>query len=327
MIRPKSCPKCKGRVMIDQDEHGWYEHCTQCGHMRDMDSLVEAPEQLRKREKQEPGSMGKQRTKVSTFCHQPLFQEGKLQLLPESPVETHDEYYENEKAKLGPMRKQTIKVSTFSLQPLFQKGLLHSFSRTEDIQVISQAKATDTEPIVEAVPPDVVIVDVDGSPDSGPSLISRLKQHLPSVGIIVLISNPNDDQLFQIIENRVAAYSNKEITGDQLAEMVRRVAHGEYPIYEGLSSRPELVGKILSQFQEPSQKREEETLVGHLTTRELEVLSYVAQGYGNKQIAAEVDISEQTIKNHVSVIMLKLNANGRTQAVVIAARGGLISIA
>jgi len=180
-LRLKSCPKCKGDVMVDRDEHGWYDYCLQCGHRRDMESLAEAHEQHREREKPEPGSTSSQKTKVSIFSHQPLLQE----------------------------------------------GILRSLSSTEDIQVISQAKASDKGSVIKIVPPDVVIVDVDGLSDNDLSLVRRLKQHLPSVGIIVLTSNPSDDQLFQAVENRVAAYLSKEIIGDQLAELVRRVAHGE----------------------------------------------------------------------------------------------------
>ena len=224
------------------------------------------------------------------------------------------------------MNKQKIKVCTFSQQPLFQEGMLSALSGTEDMQIIGQAKVTDQALITEVMPPDVVIVDLDNSPDSGLSLAYRLKQRLPSVGIIMLTSSPSDDQLFQAIENRVAVYLSKEIIGDYLADMVRRVARGEYPINESLSSRPELAGKILSQFQELSKKTEAETLIAPLTTRETEVLNYVAQGYSNKQIAAKLNISEQTIKNHVASIMIKLNANARTQAVVIAVQQGLISI-
>ena len=224
------------------------------------------------------------------------------------------------------MNEQQIKVCTFSQQPLFQEGILSALSGIEDIQVIGQAKVTDKALITEVMPPDVVIVDIDASPDSSLSLAHRLKQRLPSVGIIMLASSPSDDQLFQAIENQVAAYLSKEINGDQLADMVRRVARGEYPINESLSSRPELAGKILNQFQELSGKTEVETLISPLTARETEILNYVAQGNSNKQIAAKLSISEQTIKNHVASIMLKLNANARTQAVVIAVQQGLISI-
>ena len=203
---------------------------------------------------------------------------------------------------------------------------MNAFSGAKDIQIIEQAKVTDQALIVEVMPPDVVIVDMDNSADSSMSLIRRLKQRLPSVGIIVIVSYPSDDHLFKCLEEMVAAYLTKEILGDQLGEMIRRVARGEYPINESLSNRPELAGRILSQFQELSGKTEAETLIAPLTTRETEVLNYVAKGYSNKQIAAKLDISEQTIKNHVASIMIKLNANARTQAVVIAVQQGLISI-
>jgi DNA-binding NarL/FixJ family response regulator len=162
------------------------------------------------------------------------------------------------------------------------------------------------------------------------------QQPLFQEGILSALSGIEDIQIIGqakvtdkglIIEvMQVAAYLSKEINGDQLADMVRRVARGEYPINESLSSRPELAGKILNQFQGLSGKTEVETLISPLTARETEILNYVAQGYSNKQIAAELSISEQTIKNHVASIMLKLNANARTQAVVIAVQQGLISI-
>jgi len=224
------------------------------------------------------------------------------------------------------MNKQKIKVCTFSQQLLFQEGILHALSSTEDIEIIGQAKVTDKPLIIELIPPDVVIVDIDVSLDSGLSLADTLKRRLPNVGIIVLTSSPSDDQLFQALETQIAAYLSKEITGDYLADVVRRVARGEYPIRESLSSRPEVAGRILHQFQRLSGKTEVETLISPLTARETEILNYVAEGYSNKQIAAKLNISDQTIKNHVASIMLKLNANARTQAVVIAVQKGLISI-
>ena len=224
------------------------------------------------------------------------------------------------------MNKPKIKVCTFSQQPLFQEGLLRWLSSTDDIQVIGQSNITDKELIIEIMPPDVVIVDIDVPSDSGLSLVQRLKQRLPNVGVIALTSSHNDDQLFEALEAQVAAYISKEISGDQLANIIRRVVRGEYPIRENLAGRPEVAGKILHQFQKLAGKEEVKTLIAPLTVRETEILNYVAQGYSNKQIAAQLDISEQTIKNHVASIMLKLNANARTQAVVIAVQKGLISI-
>ena len=73
-------------------------------------------------------------------------------------------------------------------------------------------------------------------------------------------------------------------------------------------------------------RKEAATFTGLLTARETEILDYIAQGYLNKQIAAELDISESTVKNHVTSILAKLQANDRTEAVVVAIRQGLISV-
>jgi len=109
-------------------------------------------------------------------------------------------------------------------------------------------------------------------------------------------------------------------------DTIRRVARGEHPINESLTTRPKLAEQVLHQFQELSWRSETEDFLSPLTPREKEILDYIAQGYLNKQIAAELDISEQTIKNHVTSILRKLNANARTEAVVIAIKQGLISI-
>ena len=199
-------------------------------------------------------------------------------------------------------------------------------SKMGDVQIMGQAKVTDKTLVIEVMPPDVVIVDIDAPSDSGLSLAYRLRQLIPSVGVITLTSFPSDDQLFQALEMQVAAYLSKEVSDDHLANMVRRVARGENPIHESLSKQPKVAGRILRQFQELSGKTEVETLVSTLTVRETEILNHIAQGYSNKQIAVKLNISEQTTKNHVASILLKLNANARTQAVVIAVQKGLISI-
>ena len=176
------------------------------------------------------------------------------------------------------------------------------------------------------MPPDIAIVDLDSPIDSGLSLVKTLKRLVPSVAIIVYTSSPNDEQLFQLISEQVAAYLSKESNSDILFKIIRKVARGDYPISESLLNHPEVIGKIMRQFQGVSIHKDASNLISPLTTREIEVLNYVAQGLANKQIAAKISISEQTIKNHLTSIMSKLNANARTQAVVIAAKKGLITI-
>jgi two-component system, NarL family, response regulator DegU len=119
---------------------------------------------------------------------------------------------------------------------------------------------------------------------------------------------------------------SKDSTAEQMVETIRRVARGEHPINESLTTRPKVAEQVLLQFQELSRRSQAEELISPLTPREMEILKYIGQGYLNKQIAGELHISEQTIKNHVTSILRKLNANARTEAVVLAIKQGLISI-
>ncbi len=225
------------------------------------------------------------------------------------------------------MDEQKIKVWIFSQQSLFVQGIRHSFSSTKDIEIAGEARVSDKMSLtLEVMPPDVAIVDIDAAPDSGLDLAHRIKQITPSTAVIVLASDPNDDQLFKAIKSQASAYLSKYSNGEELCDMVRRVAHGERPISDSLNNRPKVAEHILQQFQELSQQRDVEKLISPLTTRETEVVDYMAQGYANKQIAAKLNISEQTIKNHVTSILSKLDANARTEAVVKAIRRGLIHI-
>ncbi len=225
------------------------------------------------------------------------------------------------------MSQEKIKIWIFSQQSLWRQGIRQAFLDTEDIEVIGEAKVTDKMSLtIEIMPPDVAIVDTDNAPDSGLSLANRVKQITPSTGVIVLTSNTDDAQLFKAIKAQAQAYLRKDISGDELCDVVRCVARGEHPINESLNKRPKVAEQILHQFNELSRKQEVETLISPLTTRETEIINYMAQGYANKQIAAKLSISEQTIKNHVTSILSKLDANARTEAVVIAIKRGLVSI-
>jgi two-component system response regulator DegU len=221
-----------------------------------------------------------------------------------------------------------IQVLIVSQQVLFRQGIEHSLSSIEDIE-ISSTTGVNAEVLsaIDIVPPDVVIVDIDASSDSGLQLAHNVKQRLPSIGVVVLTSCLDDTLPFQALKAQASAYLSKEVSVDELVDTVRRVAHGEYPINESLTAKPRVAEQVLLQFQEPSWRGAAEAFMSPLTFREKEVLRYVSQGYANKQIAYELGISEETIKNHVSSILRKLNANSRTDAVVIAAKQGIISIA
>jgi two-component system response regulator DegU len=220
-----------------------------------------------------------------------------------------------------------IQIFIISQQSLFVKALEHTFSETEDILILGTTGINnDVLKAIDNLPPDVALLDLDGPSEAGLELAKKIKARSPNIGVIILTSNADDNQLFAALKAQAVAYLSKESTGAQIVETTRRVARGEHPINESLTNRPKLAEHVLQQFQELSSKTEAEAFISPLTPREIEILEFIAKGYLNKQIAAELGISEQTIKNHVTSILRKLNANARTEAVVVAIKQGLIKL-
>ncbi len=220
-----------------------------------------------------------------------------------------------------------IQVFVISQQSLFLQAVEQTIADTEDILILGSTGAhEDVLKTIDNLPPDVALLDLDGLQEVGLELTRRLKQRSPNIGVIVLTSNPDENQLFLVLKAQAVAYLSKEVTASQLLDTIRRVYRGEHPINESLTTHPKLAEHVLQQFQELSLQREAEAFISPLTPREIEILRYIAQGFLNKQIAAELGISEQTIKNHVTSILRKLNANARTEAVVVAIKQGLIKL-
>ena len=220
-----------------------------------------------------------------------------------------------------------IQVLVISQQSLFRQGIEYALSGKDDIEITGKTDANDgVLEKIDTQPPDVALLDIDSAEDMGLKLARKIKQRLPNVGVVVLTSNPDDAQLFQTLKAQAVAYLGKEVSSDHLVNTIRRVAHGEHPINESLTTHPKLAEQVLQQFQELTWRTEAEGFISPLTPREKEILNYIAQGFLNKQIAARLSISEQTIKNHVTSILRKLNANARTEAVVVAIKQGLISL-
>jgi DNA-binding NarL/FixJ family response regulator len=225
------------------------------------------------------------------------------------------------------METQVIQVIIISQQFLFRQGIKHSLANLPDIEVAGTSDINEDVLItIDNLPPDVALLDIDGATEAGLTLARKIKQHSPNIAIVVLASKPSDEQLFEVLKGQAASYLSKETTEDHLVETVRKVARGEHPINESLTSRPKVAEQVLLQFQELSRRTEAEAYISPLTPREMEILRYIGLGLLNKQIAAQLGISEQTIKNHVTSILRKLNANARTEAVVLALRQGLITI-
>ena len=219
-----------------------------------------------------------------------------------------------------------IVVMIVDKQTLFRIGVCHALSQQSDFEVFDCAPDENSMALIEANPPDVLLLDIDYPSLRGLELARKIALHYPTVKVIILTYHPDDKQLFEIIKAGAVDCLDKSITANELVKSIRQVAHGEYPINDSVLARPKVAEHLLKQFQSIHNINEKtmDTIVAPLTSRETEILTYIANGNSNKQLAHTLQISEQTIKNHVSNILRKLNANDRAHAVVLAIRYGWI---
>jgi two-component system, NarL family, response regulator DegU len=221
----------------------------------------------------------------------------------------------------------TIRTIIIDKQPLFRAGVKQAFKEQTDFEIVEASPDEDLSTIIEADLPDVILLDIDSPSLNGLKVGRSLIQRYPATRLIVMTSEVNNDELFESIRIGAAAYLDKKATTQELEAIMRRVARGEYPINDSLLATPTVAEHVLKQFQEMvSMGMSVESITAPLTNRETQILRYVADGNSNKKIAQILDISEQTIKNHVSSILRKLNANDRAHAVVLAIRRGWISV-
>jgi DNA-binding NarL/FixJ family response regulator len=219
-----------------------------------------------------------------------------------------------------------IIVAIVDKQTLFRIGVRHALSQQPDFRVFDSASNENPMALIEANSPDVLLLDIDYPSLKGLDLAQNIALHHPTIKVIMLTSNPDDWQLLEIIKVGATVFLDKSITAKELIETIRQVHHGECPLNESVLTRPGVAEHVLRQFQNmhSNDRKSVEAIVAPLTSRETQILSYIADGNSNKQIAYLLQISEQTIKNHVSNILRKLNANDRAHAVFLAICHGWI---
>ena len=216
-----------------------------------------------------------------------------------------------------------IKVMIIDEQALFRAGVRQALSRQPDLEVFECDSTQNALELIEANLPDVALLGSDLASLSGIELGRKIAQYYPNTKVIVLSPDPNDEELFEVIKTAAVACVSKKASADELTNTIRRAHSGEYPINESLMTRPRVAKQVLNQFNGFTKTME--GIAAPLTKRETQILTYVAEGNTNKEIARILSISEQTIKNHVSAILRKLNANDRAHAVTLALHGGWIS--
>ena len=206
---------------------------------------------------------------------------------------------------------------------LFRRGLEMVLEEEQDIELVGQASdgAEAVEKAAESVP-DVVLMDIRMPRSSGIEACRAMKEAAPSAKIVILTISDEEEDLFEAIRAGASGYLLKDIPLDEVADAVRAVHGGQSLI------NPSMAGKLLTEFATLARRddgeRAQELPAPRLTEREMQVLKLVARGMNNRDIAKELFISENTVKNHVRNILEKLQIHSRMEAVMVAVREKLI---
>jgi two-component system NarL family response regulator len=212
-----------------------------------------------------------------------------------------------------------VRVLVVDDHALFRHGLMQVLQPVPDIEVVGEAQ--DAESAIELAAewlPDLVLMDVHMPGMNGIEAARRMRAAQPGMRILMLTESEDEDDLYGAVRAGATGYLLKEVAIDEIADAIRSVASGQALV------SPMMTTKLLSEFNALSRRVEEEHDGRRLTPRELEVLRLVARGLSNKDIAAELVISENTVRNHVRNILEKLEVRSRVEAAMYAVREKLV---
>ncbi|MDX6227400.1 MAG: hypothetical protein QOI76_790 [Frankiales bacterium] len=218
---------------------------------------------------------------------------------------------------------EPIRVLVVDDHALFRRGLEMVLEQEPDIEVVGEASdgAEALEQAIETTP-DVVLMDVRMPRRGGIDACTAIKDAVPSTKIIMLTISDEEADLYDAIKAGAMGYLLKEISIEEVASAIRAVHGGQSLI------SPSMASKLLNEFASMIKRTDERQQVPtpRLTDREMEVLRLVAKGLNNRDIAKQLYISENTVKNHIRNILEKLQLHSRMEAVVYAVREKLLEI-
>jgi len=207
-----------------------------------------------------------------------------------------------------------IRIMIVEDQTLMRQGLKTILDLEPGLQVVGETtNGQEGVHLAFELRPDVILMDVQMPIMNGIEATEAICSVWPEARIVVLTTFGRDDYVFQCIRAGALGFLLKDTPIEHLIGTIRRVCAGE------VSIQPEIASRMLRELISP-----QETQIEPLTEREQQVLVLLAQGHSNREIAESLVVAEGTIKNHVSNILSKLQAENRTQAASIARRYGLI---
>jgi DNA-binding NarL/FixJ family response regulator len=219
--------------------------------------------------------------------------------------------------------QDAIRVLIVDDHALFRRGLQMVLEQEPDINVVGEAG--DGQEAVEKAGetmPDVVLMDVRMPKRGGIEATKAIKELMPHIKILMLTISDEEADLYDAIKAGATGYLLKEVSIEEVGSAIRSVQTGQSLI------SPSMASKLLSEFATMVKRADEKQSVPQprLTDREMEVLKLVAKGRNNRDIAKELFISENTVKNHIRNILEKLHLHSRMEAVVYAVREKLLEI-
>jgi DNA-binding NarL/FixJ family response regulator len=226
------------------------------------------------------------------------------------------------------LETSALRVLIVDDHPVFREGLRHIVESEQDMEVIGEA---DTGELalreVRRQRPDVVVLDVNMPALDGLQAARRICDENGEAHIILLTAFHDEDQMIRALRVGVSAYYSKDVPPSELLAALRHVSRGMC-VVQGRAMTRDQMGKWLARRLSGAAEEGElpEEVCVPLTTREMQVLMCVAHGMSNKQISRNLSISEQTVKNHMSAVLRKLDVDDRTQAVMYAVRHGWVRV-
>jgi DNA-binding NarL/FixJ family response regulator len=218
-----------------------------------------------------------------------------------------------------------VRVLICDDQDVVRKGLQIILRHSQGIEVVGTAvDGEDVLAQVATLKPDVVLMDLKMPKVNGIQATRQIMTILPETKVVVLTTYDGDDWLFDAIRAGASGYLLKDSDGEEIVAAVREAAAGKSHL------DPHIAGKILQEFnrldRSPPAARPNDPLLEELSERELSILQLMAQGKSNQEIADALFLAAGTVKNNVSIILGKLQANDRTQAVLAALRRGIVDL-
>ncbi|MDN7120840.1 response regulator transcription factor [Nocardioides sp. ChNu-153] len=212
-----------------------------------------------------------------------------------------------------------VRVLVVDDHELFRRGLTMLLGVDGGIAVVGEAgDGEEGLRLATSTTPDVVLLDVRMPKGSGIAACKAIKDAVPAAKIIMLTVSDEEADLYEAVKSGASGYLLKDSSIDEVAQAVRVVADGQSLI------SPSMAVKLLDEFKHMSQGERTPSANLKLTERELQVLRLVATGINNREVAKRLEISENTVKNHVRNILEKLQLHSRIEAVMYAVREKLL---